>query len=61
MAGGDDMRTRVVNRYRVLMTRVRKAMVIIVPRGSREDGTQASHEFDCVADYLNACGVVSLP
>lgn len=57
----DDRRTRILNKYRVLLTRFRKAMVIFVPKGSGIDSTQASNDFDGVHEYLAACGTRSLP
>lgn len=56
----DDPRTRIQNKYRVLLTRFRKAMVIFVPRGSTDDLTRAAAEFDGVAEYLTRCGVRSI-
>ena len=60
-ASADDSRTRIQNKYRVLLTRFRKAMVIFVPLGSADDPTRAPSDFDSVHDYLRACGAQSLP
>lgn len=59
-ASADDPRTRILNKYRVLLTRFRKGMVIFVPRGSHEDPTQKPMDFDSVYDYLGKCGVTPL-
>jgi len=56
-ASADDPSTRVRNKYRVLMTRFRKAMVIFVPRGAEDDPTRSPEDFETVSEYLVACGV----
>lgn len=60
-ASADDPRTRIQNRYRVLLTRFRKGMVIFVPMGSADDTTRAPVDFDSVYGYLLRCGVRTLP
>lgn len=59
-ASADDPRTRILNKYRVLLTRFRKAMVIFVPRGSHDDPTRKPEDFDSVYEYLTKCGVQTL-
>jgi DUF2075 family protein len=59
-ASADDPRTRIQNKYRVLLTRFRKGMVIFVPKGSPDDSTRRPEDFDCVYEYLMSCGVKSL-
>jgi hypothetical protein len=56
-ASADDPRTRIQNKYRVLLTRFRKGMVIFVPKGSADDPTRAPADFDSVHTYLLRCGV----
>ena len=56
-ASADDHCTRILNKYRVLLTRFRKGMVIFVPPGSPDDPTREPKEFDSVYDYLLKCGV----
>jgi Uncharacterized conserved protein (DUF2075) len=56
-ASADDPRTRIQNKYRVLLTRFRKGMVIFVPLGSADDLTRAPVDFDSVYEYLLRCGV----
>ncbi|MCX6585570.1 MAG: DUF2075 domain-containing protein [Acidobacteria bacterium] len=53
----DDSKTRILNKYRVLLTRFRKAMTIYVPKGSAEDETRRAGDFDAVYCYLTDCGV----
>jgi hypothetical protein len=59
-ASADDPRIRIQNKYRVLLTRFRKGMVIFVPLGSTDDPTRAPADFDSVSEYLLGCGVRSL-
>lgn len=59
-ASADDPRTRIQNKYRVLLTRFRKGMVVFVPMGSADDPTRAPADFDSVYEYLLRCGVHSL-
>lgn len=56
-ASADDPQTRIQNKYRVLLTRFRKGMVIFVPPGSPDDLTRAPEDFDSVYGYLVRCGV----
>ena len=48
------------NRYRVLLTRARKGMVIWVPKGDSNDPTRAPELFDRVYDALLESGVPDL-
>jgi hypothetical protein len=59
-ASADDPRTRIQNKYRVLLTRFRKGMVIFVPMGSTDDPTRAPADFDSIYSYLIRCGVSPL-
>jgi schlafen family protein len=56
-ASADDPRIRIKNKYRVLLTRFRKGMVIFIPLGSADDQTRALADFDGVYEYLLHCGV----
>jgi hypothetical protein len=58
---GDDPKTRILNKYRVLLTRFRKAMVIFVPTGSPDDPTRVPADFNAVYEHLHRCGVQPLP
>jgi hypothetical protein len=44
------------NAYRVLLTRARQGMVIVVPRGNRLDATRGSDFYDPTFDYLQSVG-----
>lgn len=46
-----------LNRYRVLLTRARKGIVIWVPRGDANDPTREPDRFDRVHDVLGRAGV----
>ena len=50
-----------LNRYRVLLTRARKGLVIWVPRGAIDDPTREPSRFDRVYDALCKAGVPELP
>ncbi len=49
-----------VNKYRVLLTRVREGMIIFVPKGSHNDPTRNLDEMNNFAKYLETCGVIEL-
>ncbi len=59
-ASADDPRTKILNKYRVLLTRFRKAMVIFVPKGASDDSTRSPEDFDSIFDYLVNSGVRTL-
>jgi hypothetical protein len=44
------------NAYRVLLTRARQGMVIVVPQGSREDGTRPPEYYDGTFELLGRIG-----
>jgi hypothetical protein len=45
------------NAYRVLLTRARQGMVVVVPEGDPEDATRAPSFYDDTFEYLKACGL----
>ena len=45
------------NAYRVLLTRARQGMVVVVPRGDDEDPTRPPTFYDDTFDYLARCGM----
>ncbi|MCI0348534.1 MAG: DUF2075 domain-containing protein [Acidobacteriales bacterium] len=49
-------RSRIYNRYRVLLTRARSGLIIWVPRGDSTDTTRDVHQMDDTAEYLLSCG-----
>ena len=48
------------NAYRVLLTRARQGMVIVVPDGEVEDATRNPEYYDRTFDYLKKIGIKSL-
>ena len=48
------------NAYRVLLTRARQGMVIVVPPGSRHDATRNPAFYDSTYEYLTAIGFETL-
>nr|WP_314963334.1 hypothetical protein [Bradyrhizobium cosmicum] len=45
------------NAYRVLLTRTRQGMVILVPHGSELDSTRAPNFYDDTFSFLLDCGI----
>jgi len=45
------------NAYRVLLTRARQGMVIVVPNGDDKDPTRNSEYYDKTFEYLKSCGI----
>lgn len=46
-----------LNKYRVLLTRARRGMVIWVPEGDESDPTRSPEELNATADFLLKCGI----
>ncbi|MCH2451206.1 MAG: DUF2075 domain-containing protein [Gracilimonas sp.] len=46
-----------VNAYRVLLTRARQGMVIVIPEGDEEDHTRKSNYYDPTYEYLKVLGI----
>ena len=51
-----DRKQYLKNAYRVLLTRARQGMVIVVPEGNSEDATRKSEYYDSTFDYLTSIG-----
>lgn len=49
------------NAYRVLLTRARQGMVLVVPEGSKTDPTRAADFYDPTYNYFRALGLSELP
>ncbi len=49
-----------INAYRVLLTRARQGMIIVVPEGSREDHTRQPEFYDATYNYLKSIGFKEL-
>jgi len=52
-----ERQTYLKNAYRVLLTRARQGMVVVVPRGDDEDPTRNPAYYDQTFDYLNRSGM----
>jgi hypothetical protein len=56
----EENRDYLLNKYRVLLTRAREAMVIWIPEGDPDDPTRDPKILNDTAEYLRACGVKKL-
>ena len=48
------------NAYRVLLTRARQGMIIVVPKGDPEDKTRKAEYYNSTYDYLKRVGIIKL-
>lgn len=55
-----DRRAYLKNAYRVLLTRARQGMVIVVPEGDQEDPTRCAGYYDPTFEYLKGLGLTVL-
>ncbi len=53
----DERQKYLVNAYRVLLTRARQGMIIIVPEGNSEDHTRLPEYYDGTFNYLKLLGI----
>jgi hypothetical protein len=53
----DSRRTYLKNAYRVLLTRARQGMVVVVPDGSGDDPTRDANFYDPTFNYLKRIGI----
>jgi hypothetical protein len=53
----DDRKAYLKNAYRVLLTRARQGMVIVVPHGDRNDPTRLPEMYDTTYEYLCSLGI----
>jgi hypothetical protein len=56
----DERKTYLKNAYRVLLTRARQGMVIVVPEGNKEDLTRTPEFYDSTFDYLKRIGFAEI-
>jgi hypothetical protein len=52
-----ERRRYLKNAYRVLLTRARQGMVVVVPPGDNEDPTRDPAYYDPTFNYLLRCGM----
>ena len=55
-----ERQTYLKNAYRVLLTRARQGMVIVVPAGDSNDPTRAPSFYDPTFEYLEQIGLSTL-
>lgn len=53
----EERKRYLINAYRVLLTRARQGMVIVVPEGNSEDHTRKSEFYDSTFNYLREIGI----
>jgi hypothetical protein len=53
----EERKRYLINAYRVLLTRARQGMVIVVPQGSLVDHTRKSEYYDSTYEYLKEIGI----
>jgi hypothetical protein len=53
----DDRKAYLKNAYRVLLTRARQGMVVVVPAGDEADPTRSPGMYDATFEYLRELGV----
>lgn len=53
----DERKKYLINAYRVLLTRARQGMVIVVPEGDPEDHTRKAEYYDTTFNYLRSIGI----
>ncbi len=56
----EERKKYLLNAYRVLMTRARQGMVIVVPEGNHEDHTRKSEYYDPTFNYLKSIGIKTI-
>jgi hypothetical protein len=53
----EERKKYLINAYRVLLTRARQGMVIVIPEGNPEDHTRKSESYDPNFKYLKSLGI----
>jgi DUF2075 family protein len=48
------------NAYRVLLTRARQGMILVVPEGSSDDPTRSPQFYDGTYQYLRSLGIATI-
>ncbi len=56
----DERKTYLKNAYRVLLTRARQGLAIVIPEGSKDDPTRNPKYYDCTFEYLREIGFAEL-
>ncbi|NLU29536.1 MAG: DUF2075 domain-containing protein [Bacteroidales bacterium] len=53
----EERKQYLINAYRVLLTRARQGMIIVVPDGNSEDSTRKPEHYDATFNYLKSLGI----
>jgi DUF2075 family protein len=53
----EERKKYLLNAYRVLLTRARQGMVIVIPEGNAEDHTRKAEYYDSTFEYLKELGI----
>ena len=53
----EERKQYLINAYRVLLTRARQGMIIVVPNGDTEDPTRKPEYYDATFNYLKSLGI----
>lgn len=53
----EERKHYLINAYRVLLTRARQGMIIVVPNGDTEDQTRKPEYYDATFNYLRSLGI----
>lgn len=53
----EERKQYLINAYRVLLTRARQGMIIVVPEGNEEDLTRKPEYYDTTFNYLKSLGI----
>ncbi len=56
----EERKKYLINAYRVLMTRARQGMIIVVPPGDIEDATRNPDYYNCTYSYLKSLGLETI-
>lgn len=56
----EERKKYLLNAYRVLLTRARQGMVIVIPEGNAEDHTRKAEYYDGTYNYLRELGIPSI-
>jgi DUF2075 family protein len=54
---GIERKKYLINAYRVLLTRARQGMAIVIPEGNEEDQTRKTEYYDTTFEYLKSIGI----
>jgi len=55
-----EQKKYLVNAYRVLLTRARQGMIIVIPEGDSEDQTRKIEYYDVTYNYLKSIGIATI-